>query len=84
MLSNLTPEQITALAASISLFLFKKLDASEANAINNLLALITSNLSVQLAQQALNQEKEQENTVEENNANEQEIEENDITPLFTI
>lgn len=49
MLPNLTPEQMTALAASISLFLFKNLEPSEANALNNLISLIGSNLSVQLA-----------------------------------
>lgn len=81
MLSDLTPEQMTVLAAAISLFLFKSLDATEANALNNLLALITSNLSVQLAQQALNQEKQQSKGQEDQ---EQQIEESDITPLFTI
>ena len=82
MLSNLTPEQMTALATSISLFLFKNLEPSEANALNNLISLIGSNLSVQLAQQALNEEKSNTNNGAIN-SQEQQISETDITPLFT-
>ncbi len=81
MLSDLTPEQITILAAAISLAIFKTLDASEANAVNNLLSLIASNLSVQLAQQALNEEKQQ---TKNNKNQEEQIEGTDITPLFTV
>ena len=83
MLSNLTPEQMTALAASISLFLFKSLEPSEANALNNLISLIGSNLSVQLAQQALNEEKSNTNNSAINSQEQQQISETDITPLFT-
>lgn len=83
MLSNLTPKQMTALAASISLFLFENLEPSEANALNNLISLIGSNLSVQLAQQALNEEKSNTNNSNINSQEQQQISETDITPLFT-
>ena len=83
MLSNLTPEQMTVLASGIALFLFKTLEPSEANALNNLISLIASNLSVQLAQQALNEEKSNTNSETINQMEQQQISQTDITPLFT-
>ncbi len=53
MLSKLSPAEMTALAAAISLSILNTLDNNEANALNNLLSLIASNLSVQLAQEDL-------------------------------
>lgn len=79
MLSNLTPAQVTMLAAVVSYHIFTSVNNEEANAINNFLSLLVSNLSVQLAQQALLEEEEKNN---QQNDNTGQINE-DITPLFS-
>ena len=61
MLSDLTPAQITMLAAVISYQIFTSVNNDEVNAINNFLSLLVSNLSVQLAQQALLDEENNKN-----------------------
>lgn len=78
MLSELTPAQVTMLAAVVSYYIFTTVKNDEVNAINNFLSLLVSNLSVQLAQQALLDE-------ENNNSNENSTGtiEGDITPLVS-
>lgn len=78
MLSDLTPAQVTMLAAVVSYYIFTTVNNDEVNAINNFLSLLVSNLSVQLAQQALLDEENNNN-----NGNSTGTIEGDITPLVT-
>lgn len=77
MLSDLTPAQVTMLAAVISYYIFSTVNNEEVNAINNFLSLLVSNLSVQLAQQALLDEEKN------NTKNSTGTIEGDITPLVS-
>ena len=78
MLSDLTPAQVTMLAAVVSYYIFTTVNNDEVNAINNFLSLLVSNLSVQLAQQALLDE---ENNI--NSENSTGTIDGDITPLVS-
>ncbi|MBE5821960.1 MAG: hypothetical protein E7311_05170 [Clostridiales bacterium] len=78
MLSDLTPAQVTMLAAVVSYYIFSTVNNEEVNAINNFLSLLVSNLSVQLAQQALLDEEGNNN-----NGNNMGTTEGDITPLVS-